>query len=552
MQKNNVKNFVCSFIFSILAVGLVQKMVFRAPAVQPESSSNQKNKTKSISLFAEPAIDLEGQISGKLVRGETIDVSALGDLVASEPVSVEIGPSVTENQNELKAKEKENSLNVDFALATEVELNTEDTAAAPIDIPEHLASGVVYAPLETAESSTEAENVDVASLSSDDEIPLTESGEVLYQNIEVSQNASASNIAMLEPNVLVAAMEEPDILAPEKTVADADVKKSELADMFDVSAQNEEPVVDESVWAVSNAADVTQDFSQTADVLTDSPWVVAKGNKYAKNQAVVEEYAAKDEQENVISGLPQTDDEKNIEQAFSEPLLKKKDDEKNLAYQMIQNILIPIPEDIVNDADLTPDLTSSPKEKALVEKKKKASSQSEIGDDNENTGLFKSIRSWFSKDKNKQEANDGGKDGKDKAKTSQAKKTGQKSFKDKIFSSLGGDQDYSLVSPMSIMPAELRLSFAPNRAEISGQTLRWIYAFADNARDNDDVYIEVRIDGTSSYALQQKRLNLLASIFSARGVDYRKINTIFTSREPNSFIIRNIRFNNKEKDAALK
>ena len=117
---------------------------------------------------------------------------------------------------------------------------------------------------------------------------------------------------------------------------------------------------------------------------------------------------------------------------------------------------------------------------------------------------------------------------------------------------MGGDEDYSTVQTMPIMPAELRLSFAPNRAEISGQTLRWIYAFADNARDNDDVYIEVRIDGTSSYALQQKRLNLLASIFSARGVDYRKINTIFTSREPNSFIIRNIRFNNKEKDAALK
>jgi len=42
MQKNNVRNFVCSFIFSILAVGLVQKTVFRAPAVQPESSSNKK------------------------------------------------------------------------------------------------------------------------------------------------------------------------------------------------------------------------------------------------------------------------------------------------------------------------------------------------------------------------------------------------------------------------------------------------------------------------------------------------------------------------------
>lgn len=549
MQKNNVRNFVCSFIFSILAVGLVQKTVFRAPAVQPESSSNKKNEAQSISLFAEPSADLENQISGRLVRSETIDVSALGDLVAVEATSVQAEPSVKENQSKQKLEKKENSLNVDLALATEVELDAEDAADKPIDIPEHLASGVVYAPTEAAESLTGKENVDVAMLSSDDEIPLTESGEVLYQNIEVSQNASASNIAMLEPNVLVAAMEEPDILAPEKTVADADVKKSELADMFDISAQSNVPEVDESARAVSNELEATQDFSQTDDVSNDSPWVVAKGNKHAKNKTVVEEYADKDEQTNVISALEQTDDEKNIEQAFSEPLLKKKDDEKNLAYQMIQNILIPIPEDIANDADLTPDLTSSPKEKVLV--KKKASSQSKVDDDSENTGLFKSIRSWFSKDKNKQES-ESKKDGQDKSKTSQAKKIGQKSFKDKIFSALDGNQDYLLVQPMSIMPAELRLSFAPNRAEISGQTLRWIYAFADNARDNDDVYVEVRIDGTSSYALQQKRLNLLASIFSARGVDYRKINTIFTSREPNSFIIRNIRFNNKEEDAALK
>ena len=97
-----------------------------------------------------------------------------------------------------------------------------------------------------------------------------------------------------------------------------------------------------------------------------------------------------------------------------------------------------------------------------------------------------------------------------------------------------------------IMPAELKLSFQPNRAEISGHTLRWIHAFADNARDNQGIYIEIRIDGTSSFALQQKRLNLLSSIFANRGVDFRKVNIIFTSREPNSFIIRNIRFNNND------
>ena len=122
-----------------------------------------------------------------------------------------------------------------------------------------------------------------------------------------------------------------------------------------------------------------------------------------------------------------------------------------------------------------------------------------------------------------------------------------KNLKDKDYSALGNIDDYKNLNDATIMPAELRLSFAPNRAEISGQTLRWIYAFAVNARDHNDVYVEVRIDGTSSYALQQKRLNLLSSIFASRGVDYRKIHTVFTSREPNSFIIRNIRFNNEYK-----
>ena len=96
------------------------------------------------------------------------------------------------------------------------------------------------------------------------------------------------------------------------------------------------------------------------------------------------------------------------------------------------------------------------------------------------------------------------------------------------------------------MPAELKLAFQPNRAEISGHTLKWIHAFADNARDNPEIYIEIRIDGTGSFTLQQKRLNLLSTIFANRGVDFRKVNIVFTSREPNSFIIRNIRFNNSE------
>ena len=52
------------------------------------------------------------------------------------------------------------------------------------------------------------------------------------------------------------------------------------------------------------------------------------------------------------------------------------------------------------------------------------------------------------------------------------------------------------------------------------------------------------MDGTSSMALQQKRLNMLYNILLNKGAEYSKINTVFTSREPNSFVLRTLNRNN--------
>ena len=204
---------------------------------------------------------------------------------------------------------------------------------------------------------------------------------------------------------------------------------------------------------------------------------------------------------------------------------------------MMQNLIIPIPESIMNDADTTPILSSTPN--------KSPKNNKEISEEDKDSGLFKNITSWLSgKKKEKEEP---------KLEENVDKK---KEKKKKISFSLFDNESKSDKSkekikksnnaPTQIMPAELKLAFQPNRAEISGHTLRWIHAFADNARDNPEIYIEIRIDGTSSFSLQQKRLNLLSTIFANRGVDFRKVNIVFTSREPNSFIIRNIRFNNSE------
>lgn len=64
-----------------------------------------------------------------------------------------------------------------------------------------------------------------------------------------------------------------------------------------------------------------------------------------------------------------------------------------------------------------------------------------------------------------------------------------------------------------------------------------------NVIEDPSVILEIRIDRTSSFELQQKRLNLLHNILTNKGVEYEKINTVFTSREPNSFIIRTLRIN---------
>lgn len=103
-----------------------------------------------------------------------------------------------------------------------------------------------------------------------------------------------------------------------------------------------------------------------------------------------------------------------------------------------------------------------------------------------------------------------------------------------------------------ILPTEIRLSFQPNRAEISGQTLKWIKAFAQKTAEENNVGLEIRIDGTSSPLLQRRRLNLLHNILLSEGANPQKIKTVFTAREPNSFILRTILVSNKEDKKEIK
>lgn len=267
----------------------------------------------------------------------------------------------------------------------------------------------------------------------------------------------------------------------------------------------------------------------------DSPWVVAKGMKYPKNSAVLnEDYYKNSDNHDIKSAL---NDNKQFDGGA--------DNGVQLASEMVQNILIPIPEDILNDENLTPQLESSnkanPKEAEVTEREKEKKDAAQVLKDeidknstpssnkNSKGGLLKSITSIFSGN-----SSSGGDKKEEKSEDSES------SFVDRFTSKLTRPKN---ATPSKILPAEMRLSFQPNRAEISGTTLKWIQAFANKVNQDSSVILEIRIDGSSSYALQQKRLNLLHNILTNKGVDYSKINTVFTTREPNSFIIRTVRVN---------
>ncbi len=242
-----------------------------------------------------------------------------------------------------------------------------------------------------------------------------------------------------------------------------------------------------------------------------TPWVVAKANVFAKNNKAVEEFA------NSVS-------DEEVEKLLNPD--KIEEDGEIQTAEMVKNILIPIPDDIMNDKNLTPQLVSP---KKTLEKDDSVDEVEPAEENAEKGALLKSITSIFSSPSSETEDIEVDDDSGNKKKNK--KKKG-------LFAAFSKDKASS-----KILPAEMRLSFQPGRAEISGQTLRWIQAFANKATEDDNIILEIRIDKNSSYALQQRRLDLLHTILNSKGIGEGKVNTVFTSREPNSFIIRTLRLN---------
>lgn len=551
MQKTGLKTFVYSFALSLSAIFTANGIYWHT---RPSASQEVKIPSKNIMLF------LRGNRDTPSTRPAPVKKIAL--TVLPEPRQQETPPAPSSlqvvYQPEAEVIMADNDI-IDFPL--EIDHNIPDNAIRETEVRTKLVQNfdeVIHNPPPRA-----AEKI-IPRLSAD-------KSEKAYQEAPVKSAPQESPVLTAElavPAVLtaeddktgdtlrMAAAEspEPEAIFPlEKTVdplaqnAGAKVLRNAEANRValagsnvpiksmtsEKSAQHQEPIANKSKsWEQMPRRDALADNGE------DSPWVVAKGAVAPHNAMVAKEkYYQKDEAA--------------IQKALNREPLDTTTADLQLASGTVQNLLIPIPEEILNDENLTPQLVSSDKpddikkeieverklkeevrpEKPLIVKKEEKSEPQPIEPVKHQTpqeqkkgNILSSLSSIFSSSSN-------------------AKESKQNTDDDDFISSIKKKFKGSR-SRGKIMPTEMRLSFQPNRAEISGQTLRWIQAFAGKAADDPAMSIEIRIDGTSGMELQQKRLNLLHNILTNKGVEYSKINTVFTNREPNSFIIRTITRNN--------
>lgn len=518
------KCFIGSFLFSLAAVFASTKVYLLLPIEHQnpvEKPAFEDIETKNIDLFADneeanPIVEKFNEINNNQAQMAALqDISSTtekqknvqADISAADEeakpleissLSSDVLYAPDEDTSEVSVSDTDNSANDDITEMPEVSENQE-TDSMNSTSSEHAISV----------ENPEDEDLQIADAAEAKPftIPLMHNFQVAAQKVEISNEAANSQVALASNNVLI------QNIGTENKIASASGEPSNLV------------------------SDTTENDSD--------PWeVAAVGNSHITK--------------NKIDSF--TNDENKTMEALDQDKLAeaKSPNEKQVAYKMVKNILIPIPEDIANDENLTPQLSYSEENKKLSEKLQKegilnppaptkeetknkeetpttpvplANNQSE--NKPSEPSLTDSIAAWFSSSSASDNNSANNKKDKDK------KEENSGSAFSKLLG-LGAKKD------SNIAPSELKLAFQPNRAEISGQTLDWIKAFSLNAVNNENVFVEIRIDGSSSFELQQKRLNLLYSILVNNGVDYNKINIIFTDREPNSFIIRNVRYASEE------
>lgn len=575
MKKTAFKTFVCSFVFSLFAILLTNRAYLRTPKAD---NNDIKISGKNITLFLKndelAPISLASMPTKKIVLSTVADISKKEDIHVDniEPLSQDnASENVAENHFENSDKA---ALPVQVLKKEEIPAQPEakvfaDTNAAPSDKQADaqqtiaLNQPLVQDTMPRTEDISDEENtlIDIKipleqsntkkiAASEPKAIPASTESIAKEVNKEADKLAEEIKTAQADISPVVQEEKEPQILIPlensqKKLWAKAEIKTAAEANKNQVALNSKNiPIssMDAKKHDLSAPASKTNDKAwksmkeKYGSQKADDPWVVAKGKKFPDNQLLLDEkkYKISDEEVQKIfeanKALSSNNEEENIQ----------------LASKTVKNLLIPIPEDILNDENLTPQLISSPKNQEIKEELEakgliaeeeskedkevtstSASTQTPSADTTSKDGsILDSLTSFFAGNKTTTPEIGVNEDDEEDTNT--------------LFSAFTRKQN-RLMS--KILPTEIRLSFQPNRAEISGQTLKWIKAFAQKTAEEPSTGLEIRIDGTSSPLLQRRRLNLLQNILLNEGAEPEKINTVFTAREPNSFILRTVRIN---------
>lgn len=518
MQKTGLKTFVYSFSVSLFAIFVTNGIYLH---MYPSDIRHIKIPSKNVTLFLK---DTAFNPSLKPAPVKKIALSVLPEPEKKPDISLPAGSIVYEPPAD-EVIMADNFIPLEsggiFEEPAVFESTPEQNGVVPPPVPQQEILTAATAPKPPADDS-------IVFPRKASQIPIQKPAAVV-RTVEAAPTAKKQIIspkpkqADPEKPILVAENKLPQPLFPLEKTYDAGLNGHKIK-IGEPDALNQVALADKSIPISSMEsrqaeAAPTPVWEQMSGKKTDSPWVVAKADGAVKNGMLTGEDYYKKENE-------------QIKRALDAPTAEKKEIGIKVASETVKNLLIPIPEDILNDDNLVPQLSYS-----SSEKEKTKEFDEEIAVQNKNSAplattkpeapakpakenILASLNTIFSSS------------AKIKEPPKEQKKSGD------LLSEL--KKKLSPSKKVTIMPTEMRLSFQPNRAEISGQTLRWIQAFASRAAEDNTLSIEIRIDGTSGMELQQKRLNLLHNILTNKGVEYSKINTVFTSREPNSFIIRTV------------
>lgn len=91
----------------------------------------------------------------------------------------------------------------------------------------------------------------------------------------------------------------------------------------------------------------------------------------------------------------------------------------------------------------------------------------------------------------------------------------------------------------NVLPAEIRLTFKPDSAEMSAQAVKWVKAFGMRVKKDIQHAIEVRMS-SENFPLQEKRFALIRSTLIGVGVQDTQILPVVSDRTPHTIVLKTL------------